>query len=177
MIEGRLASGVSAYDRASLAASVACVPAGRMAPDGVETLTPGEASGPLYGGTLTQLCASLGTPFHFDPPPGHVLLLDEVGERPYRIRRMLNQLAQSGVLARASAIVVGQLPRCDEPGGAVTGRAVVADRLRDFPGPVIIGFPTGHSTAPLVTLPLGVRMRVVAHGIPAIVVEEAAAAA
>ena len=39
-----------------------------MRPDGLETLRPGEAEGPLYGGTMTQLAASLGTPFAFDPP-------------------------------------------------------------------------------------------------------------
>ena len=46
----------------------------------------------LVGGTLTQLLASLGTPYAFDPPPGCVLFLDEVAERPYRLDRMLTQL-------------------------------------------------------------------------------------
>ena len=49
--------------------------------DGVETLAAGEARGILVGGTLTQLVASLGTPFAFDPPPGCVLFLDDVAER------------------------------------------------------------------------------------------------
>ena len=58
----------------------------------------------LIGGTLTQLVASLGTPYAFDPPAGCVLFLDEVGERPYRIDRMLTQLRLSGVLgARVGA--------------------------------------------------------------------------
>ena len=177
MVEGRLAAGNGAYDRASLLASVSIEPVGRLAPQGLETAKAGEAAGPLFGGTLTQLTSSLGTPYHFNPPTGHVLVIDEVGERPYRIRRMLNQLSQAGVLARAAAIVVGQLPKCDEPNGAVTGRGVVAEFFRDFPGPVIIGFPTGHSTSALITLPLGVNARVLAHGAPALVVDEAAAAA
>jgi muramoyltetrapeptide carboxypeptidase len=177
MIEGRLGKGQTAYDRASLAGAVSCEPLGRMTPDSLATIVEGEAGGPLLGGTLTQLCASLGTPFHFDPPMGHVLLLDEVGERPYRIRRMLTQLSQAGVFARASAVVIGQLPRCDEPGGAITGRDAFVDHLRDFPGPVVLGFPTGHSTDPLVTLPLGVQTRVVAHKQPVVVIDEAAAAA
>ena len=63
---------------------------------------PGEARGLLLGGTLTQLLASLGTPFAFAPPPGYVLFLDEVGERPYRLDRMVTQLRQTGLLgARA----------------------------------------------------------------------------
>jgi muramoyltetrapeptide carboxypeptidase len=174
MIEGRLAVGEAAYDRPSLLGSLSDRPMGRLEPAGLDILRPGEAAGPLYGGTLTQLAASMGTPWRFDPPAGHVLLIDEVGERPYRIRRLLTQLAQSGILARASAIVVGQLPRCDEPGG-VTARAVIADTFRDFPGPVLIGFPTGHTTTPFVTVPLGVAARVVGRGTPALVFDEAAA--
>jgi muramoyltetrapeptide carboxypeptidase len=130
--------------------------------------------GPLFGGTLTQLVASLGTPFAFAPPAGHVLFLDEVGERPYRIDRMLTQLRQSGVLARAAAVVVGELPRCDEPSGEPTGRGVVADILEDFPGPVLVGFPSGHTAGPTMTLPLGVRCRVVADSRPRLMIEEAA---
>lgn len=176
MIEGRLAAGESAYDRRSLLESVSTRPVGRLAPEGLEILRPGEAMGPLCGGTMTQLAASMGTPFRFDPPMGHVLVLDEVGERPYRIRRLLTQLGQCGVLARASAVVFGQLPRCDEPGGGVTARAVIAELFQDFPGPVVVGFPTGHATSPLVTVPLGVTARVVGRGEPALVIEEAAAA-
>jgi muramoyltetrapeptide carboxypeptidase len=177
MIDGRLAAGESAYDRESFVRCLSAEPLGELAPAGLEVLKPGEAAGPLLGGTLTQLAASMGTPFAFTPPAGHVLLLDEVGERPYRIRRMLTQLAQCGVIARASAVVVGQLPKCDEPGGEVTGVSVFADFLRDFPGPVLAGFPTGHAIAPLVTVPLGVVARIVGRGAPALVFDAAAAAA
>jgi muramoyltetrapeptide carboxypeptidase len=175
MVEGRLAAGPSAYDVDSFVGSLSAQPLGELAPEGVEVLMPGEATGPLFGGTLTQLTASLGTPFTFTPPSGHVLLLDEVGERPYRIRRMLVQLKLAGLLARAAAIVIGQLPRCEEPTGLVSARAVFADVLRDFRGPVLIGFPTGHTTTPSLSLPLGVDVRVVAGPSPRLVVEEAAA--
>ena len=67
-------------------------------------------AGMLIGGTLTQLTASLGTPYAFAPPDGCVLFLDEVGERPYRLDRLLTQLRLSGILARVSAIVFGELP-------------------------------------------------------------------
>jgi muramoyltetrapeptide carboxypeptidase LdcA involved in peptidoglycan recycling len=50
----------------------------------------------------------------------------------------------------------------------------MADLLREFPGPVIAGFPSGHTTGPAWTLPLGVRCRVIAGGTPRLVVEEAA---
>ncbi len=175
MIAGRLAKGEAGYDRSSFE-RVLCrkEPAGEFAPSAAETLKKGEASGILTGGTLTQLLASFGTPFAFDPPNGHVLFLDEVAERPYRLDRMITQLRQSGVLARASAIVCGELPRCDEPSGQPTARATIADVLADFHGPVIFGFPSGHTTGPAMTLPFGVACRVVAGTHASIVIEESA---
>ena len=147
---------------------------GEIAPPGLESIRQGEAAGPLLGGTLTQLLASLGTPFAFAPPAGYVLFLDEVGERPYRLDRMVTQLRQAGVLANASAVVIGELPRCDEPSGDPTARAVMAELFAEFPGPVVIGFPSGHTVTPAMTLPFGVRARVVADARPRLVIEEAA---
>jgi len=147
---------------------------GELAASGVETINAGEASGPIFGGTLTQLVSSLGTPFAFAPPGGYVLFLEEVGERPYRLDRMVTQLRQAGLLARAAAVVIGELPACDEPTGDPTARAVMADLFHDFPGPVLVGFPSGHTTGPSLTLPLGVRCRVVASARPCLVIEEAA---
>jgi muramoyltetrapeptide carboxypeptidase len=172
MVEGRLAIGPAAYDPASFLASLRCDPVGELRPDGVEVLCKGEAAGPLVGGTITQLLASLATPYAFDPPGGHILFLDEVGERPYRLDRMIMQLRLSGLLAKAAAIVFGQMPRCDEPGGAVTARDTVRAALEGFPGPVLFGFPSGHTVTPMLTLPLGVRTRVVTSGRPGVIIEE-----
>jgi muramoyltetrapeptide carboxypeptidase len=136
----------------------------------------GEASGPLLGGNLTQILASLSTPFAFDPPSGYVLFLEEVGERPYRLDRMIIQLRQSQLLGRASAVIFGELPRCDEPSGQPTARGVVAELFAESPIPVVVGFPSGHTVGPAMTLPLGVRCRVVADARPRVIVEEAAVA-
>lgn len=175
MLEGRLARGEAGYDRESFVRALCrAEPLGEMATPELETVRPGDAAGPLAGGTLTQLVASLGTPFAFSPPDGHVLFVDEVGERPYRLDRMLTQLAQAGILARASAVVFGELPDCDEPGGDPTARAVVADVLREFPGPVLFGLSSGHTTRPALTLPLGVRARVLGGATARLIVEEAA---
>jgi muramoyltetrapeptide carboxypeptidase len=175
MLAGRLARGTDGYDARSFLASLTSrEPIGELAPAGVDVVRGGEAAGPLYGGTMTQLLASLGTPFAFDPPAGVVLFLDEVGERPYRLDRMVTQMRQSGLLARAAAVVIGELPKCDEPAGQPTGRGVMADLFADFPGPVLIGFPSGHTVGPAMTLPFGVRCRVVAHETPRLVLEEAA---
>jgi muramoyltetrapeptide carboxypeptidase LdcA involved in peptidoglycan recycling len=87
---------------------------------------------------------------------------------------MLTQLRLSGILARASAIVFNELPRCEEPNGTPSARAVVADYLSDFPGPVLFGLPSGHTPGATLTLPFGVQSRVVAQGEPVLVIEEAA---
>ena len=71
----------------------------------------GTATGMLVGGTLTQLMASLGTPWAFDPPHGCVLFLEDIGERPYRIHRMLTQVAQAGIFANARGDRVRRVSR------------------------------------------------------------------
>lgn len=172
MLDRKLSAGPDAYDVLSFMRSLSSEPVGELQPDGVETLKSGEAAGPLFGGTLGQLLGSLGTPWPFTPPAGYVLFLDEVGERPYRLDRMLVHARQAGLFERASAVIVGQLPTCDEPNGTIAGRSVVADALADFRGPVLFGFPSGHTTTSLVTLPFGVHTRVIAGATPMVVVEE-----
>ncbi len=175
MLARRLGRGADGYDEDSFVRTLCRrEPAGELAPPGLEAIRSGEASGPLLGGTLTQLLASLGTPFAFAPPAGYVLFLDEVGERPYRLDRMVTQLTQTGLLARASAVVIGELPKCDEPSGDPTARAVMAHLFADFPGPVLIGFPSGHTVGPAMTLPFGVACRVIGGAQPRLVIEESA---
>ncbi len=175
MIADRLSEHEAGYDRASFLNAVSRPePLGELAPAGLDVIKPGEARGMLLGGTVTQLLATMGTKWAFDPPNEYVLFFEEVGERPYRLDRMVTQLRQTGLLARASAIVIGELNGCDEPGGTPTGRSVMAQVLADFPGPVIVGFPSGHTNGPAYTLPLGVSCRVVASGQPRLVIEDAA---
>jgi muramoyltetrapeptide carboxypeptidase len=175
MLDGRLGRGPEGYDRDSFEKALCRrEPVGELSPPGLETIAPGEARGMLLGGTLTQVLASIGTPYAFTPPQGYVLFLDEVGERPYRLDRMVTQLQHTGLLARASAVVIGELPRCDEPGGTLTARSVMANLFGDFPGPVVFGFPSGHTTGPAYTLPFGVMSRVIADVRPRLIVEEAA---
>jgi muramoyltetrapeptide carboxypeptidase len=175
MLAGRFARGEAGYDRETFLRCVCqAKPMGEIAHPQLETIVEGESRGVLVGGTLTQLLGSLGTPYAFDPPEGSLFFLDEVGERPYRLDRMLVQLQQSGMLRRAAAIVFGELPECDEPGGSVLARAVVREVLADFPGPVLFGLPSGHTAGAALTVPLGVRARVVGSGRPALVIEEAA---
>jgi len=175
MLDGRLGRGPEGYDRDSFEKALCRrEPMGELEPPGVETIARGEARGMLLGGTLTQVLASIGTPYAFMPPAGYVLFLDEVGERPYRLDRMVTQLQHTGLLAKASAVVIGELPRCDEPSGTPTARSVMRNLFADFPGPVLFGFPSGHTTGPAVTLPFGVKCRVIADAHPRLIVEEAA---
>ena len=180
MIDGRLADGTAAYDAHTFLGSLGTEPLGELSPPGLEVVKPGEALGPLFGGTLTQLTGLLGTPFDGTAPNGHVLFIDEVHERPYRLHRLLTQWRLAGRLASAAGLVFGQLPRCDEPGGGVTAADVVREFAEGFPGPVLLGFPSGHTTTPttpMLSLPLGVAVRLVARDRPALVFEEAAASA
>ena len=175
MLDQCLSRGEAGYDRASFLNAVSrAEPAGELAPAGLEVIKSGEGRGVLLGGTVTQLLATMGTKCEFDPPNGYVLFFEEVGERPYRLDRMVTQLRQTGLLARASAIVIGELNGCDEPGGTPTGRSVMAQVLADFPGPIVVGFPSGHTKQQVYTLPLGVSCRVVANHQPRLVIEEAA---
>lgn len=175
MLQGRLAEGARGYDRASF---LACVsrpePMGELTAPTLESIRDGEATGWLTGGTLTQLVASLGTPYAFDPPDGSILFVEEVDERPFRIDRMVTQLRLSGRLARVRAVVWGEMRGCCEADGGLTARDAIAELFEDFPGPVLIGLPSGHTTGPMLTLPIGVRARVVAGHRPALIIEEAA---
>jgi len=158
---GGLSAGAAGYDReAFVRALTGEEPLGAVQAPPLEALSEGDAEGRLYGGNLTQLAASMGTPYAFDPPDGFVLFLEDVNERPYRIDRLLTQLTLAGVLRRATALVLGEMRGCDEPDGSVTARDAIAAALRDFGGPVLTGLPAGHTSGPALTLPLGVRVRV-----------------
>lgn len=176
MLDRRLGRGADGYDRDSfLGCLTRPVPYGQLA-EGLDVIAAGEAAGPVFGGNLTQLTASLGTAYSFAPDPGYVLFLEDVDERPYRLDRMLTQLRLARVLERAVAIVVGQMPGCDEPNGTPSARATLGHLLQAFPGPVVYGLPCGHTAGPALTLPLGISVRVVAGPTGRVVLEEAAVA-
>ena len=175
MIDRRISRGPSAYDEDSFRrVLMAAEPAGDMKPAGLEALHHGAATGILAGGTLTQLMASMGTPWAFDPPEGCVLFIEDIGERPYRIDRMLTQAAQAGLFANARAIVFGEFPGCDEPGGDPAIRDVLRDFTKDFRGPVLFNFPSGHTTGSTWTLPFGVKAEITSGPAPTVRIVEAA---
>jgi muramoyltetrapeptide carboxypeptidase len=124
---------------------------GRPVPplDGV-ALTPGTAEGPLVGGNLCLLAATCGTPFQLDAR-GAILVLEEIGEAPYRIERMLVQLGQAGVLDDLAGVALGTFTGCHAPdeapgrnGLSPTLAAIVATHLGGLGIPVVAGLPIGH---------------------------------
>lgn len=172
MLEGRLAKGADGYDEASFVALLQDGCDLTFSPDQLGVVRGGEAAGPLFGGTMAQLTASLGTPYAFDPPAGCVLFLEDVNERPYRLDRMLTQLRLSGILSRARALIFGEMRGCDEATGQPGALDVIRAFASDVEGPILTGFPSGHTTGPFWTLPLGVLVRVVTAPRASVVVEE-----
>jgi muramoyltetrapeptide carboxypeptidase len=113
----------------------------------------GVATGPLLGGNLCLLAATVGTP---DMPDlrGAILLLEEVEEPPYKVDRMLLQLRRAGCLDALAGIAVGQFTRCAD-GWSTTISDVLAENLDRLGVPVLGGLPIGHGLDQC-SVPLGV---------------------
>jgi muramoyltetrapeptide carboxypeptidase len=153
------------------------LPEGQTLP---RVLAAGRATGPLAGGNLSLIAGLMGTDYELDAR-GRVLLLEDMGEQPYRVDRMLCQLALAGKLSQAAGVVVGEMVDCearpDAPGPepqptSLTLEEALADHLAGLGRPVISGLPCGHGRDKW-TLPLGVVATV--DGYKArLVIEEAA---
>ncbi len=126
-----------------------------------ETLSPGAAEGPLLGGCLTLVETSLGTPWELDTT-GALLLLEDRGMKPWQIDRALMHLKQAGKFRSVSGILMGDFPECEPPEGTESARDVARRILLPLGVPVVWGAPVGHTTRPMLTLPLGVRARMTA---------------
>lgn len=119
---------------------------------GVEVLRRGSAEGRVLGGNLSLITHMIGTPF-MPSVKGSLLFLEEKGEAPYRIDRMLTHLRLSGILDRCAGVMTGAFEDCGEPSAV---RSVIEERLAGLSVPVIIGLPIGHGEANT-ALPIGVR--------------------
>jgi muramoyltetrapeptide carboxypeptidase len=117
----------------------------------------GRAEARLAGGNLEVLSRLLGTP-HAADLHDTILVLEEIGERPYRMDRALTQLIKSGALATVRGVIVGDLVDCGKPDDMPTALGVVIERLTTLGVPVATGAPIGHggSNCPL---PIGARAR------------------
>jgi muramoyltetrapeptide carboxypeptidase len=123
----------------------------------LESPVPGRVRGPLVGGNLEVFSRLLGTPFLPDLV-GAVLFLEDLGERPYRVDRIITHLDLAGVFAAVSAVVVGDFSGCKEPDGSKVDsppvEEVLLERLGRLAIPVAFGAPIGHGQRN-VALPYG----------------------
>ena len=123
----------------------------------VEVLRPGRARGRLYGGCLSLLAASLGTPFEIKTEDT-ILFLEDVAEKPYRIDRMLMQLLLAGKFNGVQGVIFGEMLDCVQaPGQGYTLQEVVMRVLSKLDVPIVYGLKSGHVTGGNITLPLGVE--------------------
>ena len=121
-----------------------------------DTIRPGRVEAEMIGGCLSILVTTLATSHEIDTR-GKLLFLEDVGERPYRVERMLTHLKMAGKLDSVAGVVFGDFSDCDDEGSRGV-RDVVADIFHDAPYPVVMGMRAGHGPENL-ALPFGVKMR------------------
>jgi muramoyltetrapeptide carboxypeptidase len=128
----------------------------------VQTLVPGGAEGMLYGGCLSLLCASLGTPYELETRDT-ILFIEDLAEPAFRIDRMLMQLKLAGKFDGVRGIIFGEMLKCgprDDAG--YTLQQVVRRVVGDLGVPLAYGLKSGHVSGGNITLPFGVRARIAA---------------
>lgn len=122
-------------------------------------IAPGTAEGKLYGGCLSLMVASIGTPYEIQTTDA-ILFIEDLGEWPYRIDRMLMHLKYSGKLEEVRGIIFGEMLECAAPADAdYTLQETIRRNLSDLKIPIAFGLRSGHVSAGNVTLPIGVRAR------------------
>ena len=124
---------------------------------GDATYVGGIAEGPLLGGNLSVVTRLLGTPY-MPALDGAILLLEDQGERPYRLDRMWTHLRLAGVFQRVRGIALGSFTGCEEPGASYTSAEVLRELAESTGLPCAAGFPVGHGEVNE-PVPLGVRVR------------------
>jgi muramoyltetrapeptide carboxypeptidase len=123
----------------------------------LDTWVSGTAEGILTGGCLSIVTTSLGTPYEIRTE-GKVLFLEDQGEPPYRLDRMLTHLRLSGKLQNAAGFVLGQFPDCEPTKSDYSSADVLRDFLTEFKVPIIANFPAGHGENNW-AIPLGAKIR------------------
>lgn len=142
---------------------------------GAKPLVPGSAEGELYGGCLSILIESLGTPFEIHTA-GTILFLEDVAAKPYQVDRMLMHLKLAGKLDDVRGIVFGEMLDCTQSSNqGYTLEEIVMRVVGDLNAPVAYGLRSGHVSRGNITLPLGVnaRLAVKSSGVKLEIIESA----
>lgn len=120
----------------------------------------GAAQGKLLGGNLALIVSLMGTPYDIDFKD-NIIFMEDIGEEPYRIDRMLTSLELSGKLSDAAGFVLGQFTNCSLPNyeKSLTLEQIIEDKILSLNKPTIVNFQSGHSY-PKLTLPIGAKVRI-----------------
>ena len=126
------------------------------------TIKEGEAEGELIGGNLSLISGLMGTPYEIDTK-GKLFFLEDVGEKPFRMDRMLTQLRLAGKFDNCAGIIIGKCEDCGPEGSGATTwdrntNEVYYDILGDLNKPIVANMMIGHSSDRL-TLPLGIKAK------------------
>jgi muramoyltetrapeptide carboxypeptidase len=147
------------YDESSFSQATGKTDGGwRLRLRGEPVLT-GKAAGRVLGGCLTLVEATIGTPWELDTRES-ILVLEDRAMKPYQVDRVLMHLKHAGKLANVRGIVLGEFPE-SEPvvAGAPDVKEVCSRILRPLGVPIVFGSPVGHTTRPMLTIPLGIQAR------------------
>jgi len=155
-------------DTPSFLAAIRGVPYKLGAAEGLRVLKGGRAEGTLYGGCLSLLTASLGTPYAVRTE-GKLLFIEDVGAKPYQVDRMLRQLILAGKFEGIKGIVFGEMLDCVSPGAdPLLIEEALLRVLEDFDFPVGIGLRSGHVSRGNVTLAMGIKVELDLTDAPAL---------
>jgi muramoyltetrapeptide carboxypeptidase len=124
----------------------------------VESWNPGRAEGRLTGGCLSTIISSIGTPYEIDTD-GAILFLEDVGEPPYRLDRMITHLNLAGKFQSLAGILLGNFHDCEPAQGNYSSRDVLKEILQPLQIPILANFPAGHGSENW-AIPLGIRIRI-----------------
>lgn len=123
------------------------------------TINRGVAQGTIIGGNLSLIVDTIGTAYEIDVED-KILFIEEIGEEPYNIDRMFNQLRLWGKLERVKGIILGDFNNCKpgKPQDSLSLEEVIDDQIKPLGKPTIYNFQSGHCN-PMITLPFGVKAR------------------
>lgn len=130
----------------------------------LEAVRPGKALGRFFPGCLAIIETLLGTP-HLPDLKGAILLIEEIGERPYQVDRMLTHLKNAGIFDHIAALLIGRMVDCwpkRNKSHHLSLEEILLDLTSSHPIPIYTGLPYGHHPDRL-TLPVGVRVEISAR--------------
>jgi muramoyltetrapeptide carboxypeptidase len=152
----------SGYDLVSFLQAVSETKSRWKIPLRGHALSSGSASGRLVGGCLTMFQTTLGTAFQPNTR-GAILVLEDRAMKPYQVDRALRHLYQAGIFEKVAGVILGDFPDCDPPSsGSPIVPEICAEILGPLDIPIVYGAPIGHTKRAMLTIPLGVRAKLLA---------------